>query len=70
MATSANRHVVETAVEPSQGVDLPDTREYDSEPAARLDRELVDAIEAARDADNDSLATLLTFELGSHYWSR
>jgi|GEM_PF-2643577 len=49
-------------------VDIPAEREYAEKEAADLDRKLCSAIVAAQSADNDYLANLLGFELGSHYY--
>lgn len=65
--TAATRHVATGAVD--VGVEFPDEREYETEADAALDRHLVSAIEAAEDAGNTSLAQLLAYELGSHYFS-
>jgi len=49
-------------------LDIPKAREYKTEADADLDRKLIESIEAAEAAGNDSLAQLLRFELGSHYY--
>lgn len=48
--------------------EIPDTREYNSVSAAKVDRALCDAIMAAKDDENEYLAQLLRNELGSHYY--
>jgi len=63
MATQQPAHKVEKPVP----VDIPDERQYDTEPNAELDRKLCATIEAAEQAGNDYLARMLVFELGSHY---
>lgn len=50
-------------------VDVPDEREYGAKTDAKLDRALVDAVNAAQTADNPYLARLLALELGSHYYA-
>ena len=49
--------------------EFPEDREYDSKEHNELDEALVEAIRKAEAADNEYLATLLKFELGSHYYS-
>lgn len=51
-----------------KSVDIPNEREYEKEENANLDRKLCSSIRAAIDADNNYLANLLGFELGSHYY--
>lgn len=67
MATATPMHVVDGAVD--LDIDFPDEREYELEADADLDRKLLSAIEAAKAAGNDHLAELLSYELGSHYYS-
>lgn len=66
METMATRqlHVVQQSVP----VDVPDNREYESEKAADLDRELCGAIEAAAAVNDEYLVGVLANELGSHYY--
>jgi hypothetical protein len=59
---------LERIVNQEIGVEIPDTREYDSAENAELDRALVDAIEAADEAGDEYLVQLLSTELGSHYY--
>lgn len=49
-------------------VDIPSQRQYADPVDAELDEKLVEAISAAREAGNDYLATVLSHELGSHYY--
>ena len=49
-------------------IDLPGDRDYDDPDDADLDARLVDAIKAARKADNENLASELELQLGSHYY--
>jgi hypothetical protein len=67
MATTGNRRE-ERSVEDSDEVDLPEQREYSDEADAELDEALVEAIEAAEAAQNQTLAKRLRYELGSHYY--
>ena len=48
--------------------DIPDEREYSDADNAEVDRALCSAIDAADSAGNEYLATLLGFELASHYY--
>ena len=50
--------------------EIPDTRCYDSESAAQVDRKLCEAISAAKNDGNHYLAELLRYELGSHYYQK
>ena len=65
MSTQKRRYTVTEEVD----VNIPRTREYDSEEEAELDRKLVDAIKAAAEADEEYLAGVLRNELGSHYYA-
>jgi hypothetical protein len=47
--------------------DVPTERFYDRREDAALDRQLVHAIEAARNAGNRQLARMLTAQLAAHY---
>lgn len=67
MATTGTQKSKESAEEHSE-VDLPEQREYSDEADAELDEALVDAIEAAEAAQNQTLAKRLRYELGSHYY--
>lgn len=64
-ATSGN-YTVEAPVE--LDVEIPSVREYEDLADAELDERLIEAIEAAREAENTQLAELLSYELGSHYY--
>jgi hypothetical protein len=67
MATQERVHEVTRQPSLPEAVDLPATREYADPAAAELDRSLCDAIDAADRLGSEYLATLLGFELGSHY---
>lgn len=47
--------------------DLPDSRQYDRSVDQTLDDALLEAIDAAEAAEKTALATVLRYELGSHY---
>jgi len=64
MSSQLSRDIVDEPVP----VDVPDERVYEAEANADVDRALVNAIEAAEQADNSYLAGLLANELGSHYY--
>jgi hypothetical protein len=49
-------------------LDVPADREYETREDERLDEALVEAIRAARAAENNYLAELLETELGSLYY--
>lgn len=66
MATTS--HSVEEKDTPDFDIDIPANREYETDEDEALDESLVEAIKAARNADNEFLAKLLTRELGSHYY--
>jgi hypothetical protein len=68
MSLQQPQHEVDSLPPVPESVDIPVAREYGTEANAELDRSLCDAIQAAQTADNDYLATLLAFELGSHYY--
>jgi hypothetical protein len=65
MATTAR---IEEEDEIELAIDLPSNREYADEADAELDQQLVETIAAAREVGNDYLATVLSHELGSHYY--
>lgn len=48
-------------------VDLPDERRYEKQEHADLDEAMVEAVNRAKKADNEELAELLQYELGSLY---
>lgn len=50
------------------GVEIPSQRDYQSTADEKLDEALVNAIMAAETVGNEYLATVLTHELGSHYF--
>lgn len=49
--------------------DVPSERLYDTREDAVLDKELVHAIEAARNAGNAELERMLTIQLAAHYYT-
>jgi hypothetical protein len=49
-------------------INIPSNREYDDPADADLDNKLVIAIQAARKAGEDQLASELELQLGSHYY--
>lgn len=69
MTTTVDRHESEMESRIGAEIDLPVNRQYDDDADAKLDEALVTAIERADAADNDFLVSLLTRELGSHFYS-
>lgn len=67
MQTQEQAHAVERAVETPPNIDIPDSRVYESEDAAELDRSLCDAIESAEQCGANHLAEVLPLQLASHY---
>jgi hypothetical protein len=65
-----SKSVLETERMVDGSIEIPesDQREYEDESIEELDAALQSAIEAAEEADEDSLANMLRLQLGSLYY--